>query len=177
MWSETAYWVSEGHTAVLNSSSLIWGSHLYSSPCLLYMSLLSVGNPGKCWGGECVNKSDVKMILWNAESDWVDPGEILDFSQVPGWWLNSWSRTLQQGTIAVEAELIQTKISSGDYTKWPYFVLPTSKCEGQKSGGYSLLMGMVTSWAILEILSVIRKRYSDTGRSEKSHLDTKMIQK
>lgn len=81
------------------------------------------------------------------------------------------------GARAVEAELIQTKMSSGDYTKWLYFVLSTSKCECQKSGGYSLLMGMVTPWAILEILSVIRKRYSDTGRSEKPHLDTKMIQK
>lgn len=68
-------------------------------------------------------------------------------------------------------ELTQTKTSSGDYTKWPDFVLFTSKCKGER-GGCSLLMGKIMFWAILEVLSVIRERYNDTGRRGKFHLDS-----
>lgn len=68
-------------------------------------------------------------------------------------------------------ELTQTKTSSGDYTKWPDFVLFTSKCKGER-GGCSLLMGKIMFWAILEVLSVIRERYNDTREEGKNSIWT-----
>lgn len=63
----------------------------------------------------------------------------------------------QQGTIAVEAELSQTKTSSGNYIEWPDFVLSTSKCKDQR-------LKVFTSHGNGNVLGhfVITKRYRDT---------------
>ena len=71
-------------------------------------------------------------------------------------------RTLEEGYMAAGAELTQTKTFSGDFTEFYQVLGFPLNMRGPKCGRCSLLMGMAVFWAILEVLSVTRKRYSAT---------------